>query len=73
MCRVRKVLIIALVLLTVIVSAPGLARAETFFDLYGGAAFPVDSDTTIRGYWRADSSSVPRLVAARTCITWTAT
>ncbi len=49
MCRVRKVLIIALALLASIGSAPGLARAEAFFDLYGGGAFPLDSDTTIRG------------------------
>lgn len=49
MCRLRLVLATALVWLAVPVSAPGPARAEAFLDLYGGGAFPVDTDTTIRG------------------------
>jgi opacity protein-like surface antigen len=49
MCRPRLVWVTALVWLAVTVSVPGPARAETFVDLYGGGAFPVDSDTTIRG------------------------
>ncbi len=49
MCRLRLVLVTALVLLAITVSAPGPARAETFLDLYGGGAFPVKTDTTISG------------------------
>jgi len=49
MCRLRLVLVTALVALAVTVSAPALARAETFLELYGGGAFPLDSDTTISG------------------------
>ena len=49
MCRLRLVLVAALVALAVTVSAPALARAETFLELYGGGAFPLDSDTTISG------------------------
>ncbi|RPI11188.1 MAG: porin family protein [Zetaproteobacteria bacterium] len=49
MCRLRPVVVTALILFAVTVSAPGLARAEMFLDVYGGGAFPMDSDTTIRG------------------------
>ena len=49
MCRLRLVLVTALVALAVTVSAPAPARAETFLELYGGGAFPLDSDTTISG------------------------
>jgi len=49
MCRLRPVVFVALVLLAVTVSVPGPARAEMFLDLYGGGAFPMDSDTTISG------------------------
>ena len=49
MCRLRLVLVAALVALAVTVSAPAPTRAETFLDLYGGGAFPMDTDTTITG------------------------
>jgi len=49
MCRLRLVFFVALVLLAVTVSVPGPACAEMFLDLYGGGAFPLDSDTTISG------------------------
>jgi opacity protein-like surface antigen len=49
MCRLRPGFFVALVLLAVTVNAPSPARAEMFLDLYGGGAFPMDSDTTISG------------------------
>lgn len=49
MRRHRPLLVIVLVALAVTGSLPGLARAETFLDLYGGGAFPMDTDTTITG------------------------
>jgi opacity protein-like surface antigen len=49
MSRLRLVLVTALVALAVTVSAPAPARAETFLDLYGGGAFPMDTDTTVSG------------------------
>ena len=49
MCRLRLVLVTALVALAIAVSAHAPARAETFLDLYGGGAFPMDTDTTISG------------------------
>ena len=49
MCRLRLVLVTALVALAVTVSAPAPARAETFLELYGGGAFPWDTDTTVSG------------------------
>lgn len=49
MCRLRPVWVIALVVLVAIGSVPAPSRAEMLFDLYGGGAFPMDSDTTISG------------------------
>jgi opacity protein-like surface antigen len=49
MCHRRPVLLSALVALAVVVSLPTSVRAETFLEIYGGGAFPVDSDTTITG------------------------
>ena len=49
MCRLRPLVVTVLAVLAVTVSVPAAARAEIFFDLYGGGAFPVDTDTTITG------------------------
>lgn len=49
MCRLRPLVVTVLVLLAITVSVPAAARAEIFLDLYGGGAFPVDTDTTITG------------------------
>lgn len=49
MIRHRSVVTMMLVALVAAGSLPGLARAETFIDLYGGGAFPMDTDTTITG------------------------
>jgi opacity protein-like surface antigen len=49
MCHRWLVWFTALALLSVALIAPGPAPAEMFVDLYGGGAFPVDSDTTISG------------------------
>src|SRR5512144_1886930 len=49
MCRLRPLVVTVLVVLAVTFSVPAAARAEIFFDLYGGGAFPVNTDTTITG------------------------
>ncbi len=49
MCHRRPVLVSVLVALAVVVSLPASVRAETFLEIYGGGAFPADTDTTISG------------------------
>jgi hypothetical protein len=45
----RTALVSVLVVLATIVSLPAPVRAETFLEIYGGGAFPADTDTTVSG------------------------
>lgn len=49
MQRLRLILATVLVLMAVSATVPGPTRAEMFLDVYGGGAFPLDTDTTISG------------------------